>query len=65
MRLIGLITKEIKKQIRVSKIVEGDTLMVNIGLMLKGARIMGVNKDMLRMQLISLEWISNRIPSLI
>ena len=54
MCLIGLITKEIKKQIIVSKIVEGDTLMVNIGSMLKGARIMGVNKDMLRMQLISL-----------
>ena len=65
MPLIGLITKEIKKKNRVSKIVEGDTLMVNIGSMLKGARIMGVNKDMLRMQLISLEWISNRIPSLI
>ena len=65
MCLIGLITKEIKKQIIVSKIVEGDTLMVNIGSMLKGARIMGVNKDMLRMQLISLEWISNHIPSLI
>ncbi|ESQ50552.1 hypothetical protein EUTSA_v10023030mg [Eutrema salsugineum] len=50
-RLIGVRTKETEKQIKVSKLSKGEVLMVNIGSMSTGAKVLGVKKDMMKVQL--------------
>ncbi|CAH2051310.1 unnamed protein product [Thlaspi arvense] len=50
-RLIGVRTKEAEKQTKVSKLSKGEILMVNIGSMSTGAKVVGVKKDMMKVQL--------------
>ncbi|CAH2080211.1 unnamed protein product [Thlaspi arvense] len=50
-RLIGVSTKGTEEKTRVSKLSKGETLMVNIGSMSTGAKVIGVSKGRLRMQL--------------
>ncbi|KAL1208142.1 hypothetical protein V5N11_034864 [Cardamine amara subsp. amara] len=52
-RLIGVRTKEVENQMRVSKLTKGEILMVNIGSMSSGAKVIGVKKDMVKLQLTS------------
>jgi len=50
-RLIGVKTKETERQMRVSKLVKGEILMLNIGSMSTGAMVIGVKKDMVKVNL--------------
>ncbi|CAE5962747.1 unnamed protein product [Arabidopsis arenosa] len=50
-RLIGVRTKEKEKQMKVAKLSKGEILMVNIGSMSAGAKVLGVKKDMMKVQL--------------
>ncbi|XP_059645762.1 eukaryotic translation initiation factor 2 subunit gamma-like isoform X1 [Cornus florida] len=50
-RLVGVKTKGSEKQGRVSKLVKGEILMLNIGSMSTGARIIAVRNDMAKLQL--------------
>lgn len=50
-RLIGVKTKEKEKQMKVAKLSKGEILMVNIGSMSTGAKVLGVKKDMMKVQL--------------
>ncbi|KAG7616469.1 Transcription factor GTP-binding domain [Arabidopsis thaliana x Arabidopsis arenosa] len=52
-RLIGVRTKEKEKQMKVSKLTKEEILMVNIGSMSTGAKVIGVKKDMVKLQLTS------------
>ncbi|CAA7032044.1 unnamed protein product [Microthlaspi erraticum] len=52
-RLIGAKTKEAEKQMKVLKLAKGEMLMVNIGSMSAGAKVIGVKKDMAKLQLTS------------
>ncbi|CAE6189401.1 unnamed protein product [Arabidopsis arenosa] len=52
-RLIGVRTKEREKQMKVSKLTKEEILMVNIGSMSTGAKVIGVKKDMVKLQLTS------------
>ncbi|CAL9225918.1 unnamed protein product [Arabidopsis halleri] len=52
-RLIGVRKKEREKQMKVSKLTKEEILMVNIGSMSTGAKVIGVKKDMVKLQLTS------------
>ncbi|VVA99596.1 unnamed protein product [Arabis nemorensis] len=50
-RLIGVKTKETERQMKVSKLSKGEILMLNIGSTSTGAKVIGLNKDMIKVQL--------------
>ncbi|CAI0449448.1 unnamed protein product, partial [Linum tenue] len=52
-RLIGVRTKGSEKQGKVSKLVKGEILMLNIGSMSTGARVLAVKNDLAKLQLTS------------
>ncbi|CAN1246128.1 Eukaryotic translation initiation factor 2 subunit 3 [Linum grandiflorum] len=52
-RLIGVRTKGSEKQGKVSKLVKGEILMLNIGSMSTGARVVAVRNDLAKLQLTS------------
>ncbi|XP_059632744.1 eukaryotic translation initiation factor 2 subunit gamma-like [Cornus florida] len=52
-RLVGVRTKGSEKQGRVSKLAKGEILMLNIGSMSTGARVLAVKNDMAKLQLTS------------
>ncbi|CAN1323897.1 Eukaryotic translation initiation factor 2 subunit 3 [Linum perenne] len=52
-RLIGVRTKGTERQGKVSKLVKGEILMLNIGSMSTGARVLAVKNDLAKLQLTS------------
>ncbi|KAG6788531.1 hypothetical protein POTOM_004598 [Populus tomentosa] len=52
-RLIGVRTKGSEKQGKVSKLTKGEILMLNIGSMSSGARVLAVKNDLAKLQLTS------------
>ncbi|KAJ6415432.1 hypothetical protein OIU84_004263 [Salix udensis] len=52
-RLIGVRTKGSEKQGKVSKLTKGEILMLNIGSMSSGARVIAVKNDLAKLQLTS------------
>ncbi|KAF2290760.1 hypothetical protein GH714_015341 [Hevea brasiliensis] len=52
-RLIGVRTKGSEKQGKVSKLAKGEILMLNIGSMSTGARVIAVKNDLAKLQLTS------------
>ncbi|RXH71991.1 hypothetical protein DVH24_025492 [Malus domestica] len=52
-RLLGVRTKGSEKQGKVSKLVKGEILMLNIGSMSTGARVLAVRNDLAKLQLTS------------
>ncbi|KAH9302995.1 hypothetical protein KI387_014578, partial [Taxus chinensis] len=52
-RLLGVKTKGTEKQGKVSKLVKGEVLMLNIGSMSTGARVIAVKNDLAKLQLLS------------
>ncbi|KAJ9691516.1 hypothetical protein PVL29_013635 [Vitis rotundifolia] len=52
-RLIGVRTKGTEKQGKVSKLTKGEILMLNIGSMSTGARVLAVRNDLAKLQLTS------------
>ncbi|KAF2302325.1 hypothetical protein GH714_034108 [Hevea brasiliensis] len=53
LRLIGVRTKGTEKQGKVSKLAKGEILMLNIGSMSTGARVIAVKNDLAKLQLTS------------
>jgi len=52
-RLLGVRTKGTEKQGKVSKLAKGEVLMLNIGSMSTGARVLAVKNDLAKLQLTS------------
>jgi len=52
-RLLGVRSKEGEKQSKVSKLAKGEVLMLNIGSMCTGARVLAVKHDLAKLQLTS------------
>lgn len=52
-RLLGVKIKGAEKQGRVTKLTKGEVLMLNIGSMSTGARVVAVRNDVAKLQLVS------------
>ena len=52
-RLLGVKTKGAEKQGKVTKLTKGEVLMLNIGSMSTGARVLAVKNDLAKLQLTS------------
>lgn len=52
-RLLGVRTKGTEKQGKVTKLTKGEVLMLNIGSMSTGARVLAVKNDLAKLQLTS------------